>query len=203
MWIDECRGHPECGSLNWSTKNPTRLVRILPAHQLQLVNIRDQEWVDYSALSYCWGGEASGKTLKENLETRAQSFHLDDLPRTIKDAISLTRGAGLSYICVDSVYIVQKYAEDWARESTLMQEVYANACATICASSATKASAGLFGEWAAWKYSSQPCMIDHCMYWLSIVELPFDTLVDQSTRSRRAWTLQEEYLSPRLLYWTL
>jgi Heterokaryon incompatibility protein (HET) len=200
LWVEDCRGHPECGNLNRSTKNPTRLIHIVSDSEVQLLNTREMELIDYSALSYCWGGQASGRTLRENAERRASYLQIRNLPQTIQDAITLTKGVGLRYIWVDSVCIVQDNAEDWARESALMQEVYSNASFTICASSAAKADAGLFGERTAWKYPAKPCKFGS--FWVSILEFPFNDVVNRSTWSSRAWTLQEERLSPRLLYWT-
>lgn len=57
----------------------------------------------YIALSYCWGGKGNLVTTPENLETRRKGIPWEEVPQTIKDAISITRKLG-KYI-----YIVTKH----------------------------------------------------------------------------------------------
>lgn len=207
-WADSChRLHPECGNLNWSISNPTRLLHITSASHVQLVDARqDMGLVGYTALSYCWGspddeGIQSGRTTDHNFASRqSRPFPVTDLPATIRDAITMTRGCGLEYIWVDSVCIIQGNVDDWFTEANRMHEVYANAYFTICAASVDSASAGLFHTRQAWKYSIEPCEL--ATQRISIRSSSFKELIEGSTWSSRAWTLQEEYLSPRIIYWT-
>lgn len=207
-WAEACRrGHPECGNLNWSISNPTRLIRIISPSHVQLVDARqDMGLVRYTALSYCWGSPDDqetqlGRTTDGNLASRqGRPFAIAELPATIRDAITMTRGCGLEYIWVDSVCIVQENVDDWFTEANRMHEVYANAYFTICAASVDSASAGLFHTRQAWKYSIEPCEL--ATQRISIRSSSFKELLEGSTWSSRAWTLQEEYLSPRILYWT-
>jgi Heterokaryon incompatibility protein (HET) len=57
------------------------------------------------------------------------------LPRTIKDAITITRDLGIQFLLVDALYIVQHSlnGEDWQRESAKMESIYGNAYVTIAA----------------------------------------------------------------------
>lgn len=207
-WADACnQGHPECGNLNWSNKNPTRLLRIKSTSEVQLVNAReDMELLSYTALSYCWGSPDDedtqrGRTTADNFDLRhGQPFPITELPATIRDAITLTRGCGLEYIWVDSVCIIQGDMEDWLTEANRMHEVYANAYFTICAVSVESASAGLLHMRQAWKYSIEPCQLASNR--ISIRSSSFRELIQGSSWSKRAWTLQEEHLSPRIMYWT-
>lgn len=207
-WAEACnRGHPECGNLNWSCTNPTRLLHITSASEVELVDARqDLGLVRYTALSYCWGSPddektRQGRTTDGNFASRhSRPFPIADLPATIRDAITMTRGCGLDYIWVDSVCIIQENVDDWFTEANRMHEVYANAYFTICASSVDSASAGLFHTRQAWKYGIEPCEL--ATQRISLRGSSFKELIEGSTWSSRAWTLQEEYLSPRIMYWT-
>lgn len=207
-WAEACsRDHPECGNLNWSISNPTRLLHITSPSEVQLVDARqDMGLVKYTALSYCWGSPDDeqiqrGRTTDDNFASRHdQPFLIAELPATIRDAIIMTRGCGLEYIWVDSVCIIQQNVDDWYTEANRMHEVYANAYFTICAASVDSASAGLFHTRQAWKYSTEPCKL--ATQQISPRSSSFKELIDGSTWSSRAWTLQEEYLSPRIMYWT-
>lgn len=207
-WAETChKDHHECGNLNWSTRNPTRLLQIISPSEVQLVDAgQDIGLVDYVALSYCWGSledEAirRGRTIDDNLSARkAQPFSTMELPATIRDAITLTRGCGLGYIWIDSVCIIQDNADDWLAEAHRMHEVYANAYLTLCAVSIDTASAGLFHARDAWRYRAERCRL--ASHQICVRSASCRALVDGSTWSKRGWTLQEEHLSPRIVYWT-
>lgn len=207
-WAAACnQGHPECGNLNWSSKNPTRLLQIKSASEVQLVDARQEMGLtNYTALSYCWGTPDDeqtqrGRTTADNFVLRhSQPFPITELPATIRDAINLTKGCGLEYIWVDSVCIIQGDVEDWLTEANRMHEVYANAYFTICAVSVDSASAGLFHSRQAWNYNIEPCQLASKR--ISIHSSSVRKLIQGSTWSSRAWTLQEEHLSPRMVYWT-
>lgn len=62
------------------------------------------------------------------------STPIGTLPRTIQDAILVTRILGVRYLWVDAVCIVQPTSDnssDWTRESVKMGEYYRNALVAI------------------------------------------------------------------------
>ncbi|KAI3337149.1 heterokaryon incompatibility protein-domain-containing protein [Xylariaceae sp. AK1471] len=201
-WARACESHPQCGNLNWSRKNPTRLIRILSDSHIQIVDSRHIDFVQYVALSYCWGSSegADTRTVKANIVQRKKPFPTADLRKSIQHAIVLTRRIGLHFIWVDSACIVQDSNDDWAREAMLMAEVYSNAYFTMCSVSAEHADAALIRPRDAWTYPVELCYLAGQR--LSIISLPLNELKRLATYSTRAWTLQEERLSPRILYWT-
>ncbi len=79
-----------------------------------------------------------------------QSISLSQLPRTIQDAIRITRYMGLKYLWVDSLCILQgtdKVAQqDWLAESCKMGTVYQSAHFTISAESASAATVGILND---------------------------------------------------------
>ncbi|KAI1130738.1 heterokaryon incompatibility protein-domain-containing protein [Nemania abortiva] len=201
-WARDCENHPQCGNLNWSRKNPTRLIRILSDTYIQIVDARHIDFVQYAALSYCWGSSqiADTSTVKANIAKRERPFPITDLRKTIQDAIALVRRIGLHFIWVDSTCIIQDSKEDWENEAMLMAEVYSNAYFTLCSVLAEHADTALIRPRDAWAYPTELCNLASRR--LSIVSLTLEELKQLAAYSTRAWTLQEERLSPRILYWT-
>ncbi|KAH8655314.1 heterokaryon incompatibility protein-domain-containing protein [Xylariales sp. PMI_506] len=206
-WAKACRGHSKCGNLTWSTTNPTRLIKICSGQKVQLVENMGQDLVEYTALSYCWGtpGEVDtdsferGKTTRSNVSQRKRAFSTDELPATILDAVRLTSSIGLSYIWVDMICIVQDDYDDWTTQAAQMGEVYANSYFTICAFSVDRATAGLFKLREAWSYPIEISKLNQRP--LTVEDPSLEDLKARSPWAGRAWTLQEEILSPRRLYW--
>ncbi|KAF6785954.1 hypothetical protein CSOJ01_15508, partial [Colletotrichum sojae] len=206
-WLRECeQGHIDCGNLAYSDRRPTRLLRILSGSQVQLVDSEKLQagckTTRYAALSYCWGtGTMSvdedetverGKTLGANLESRYQPFDIAGLP---------VRGLELRHLWVDSLCIIQDDAQDKEVEIRRMQEVYGNAAVTICATTTAKATQPLLVPRLAWssQHRVRPCRIGAS--WLAVNPTPPAPLRSRSPLALRAWTLQKEHLSPRLLFW--
>ncbi|KAF5962278.1 hypothetical protein FBULB1_14341 [Fusarium bulbicola] len=67
-----------------------------------------------------------------------------DLPKTFRDAVSLCRYLGIPYLWIDSLCIIQGDAEDWARESSRMLDVYSNAYLVIATNHANDSAGGCF-----------------------------------------------------------
>jgi hypothetical protein len=71
----------------------------------------------YVALSHCWGGIIPVRTLRANLAAHQRALSLASLPRTFRDAVTLTRRLNFRYLWIDSLCIIQDDSDDWARES--------------------------------------------------------------------------------------
>ncbi|KXH59203.1 hypothetical protein CSAL01_12837 [Colletotrichum salicis] len=94
---------------------------------------------------------------------------------------------------------MQDDVQDKEVEIQRMQEVYGNAAVTICATTTAKATQSLLMPRLAWSKLVKACRIGTS--WLTVSPtLPAD-LRARAPLSLRAWTLQEEHLSPRLLFW--
>ncbi|KAI0858242.1 heterokaryon incompatibility protein-domain-containing protein [Xylaria cubensis] len=159
----------------------------------------------YAALSYCWGGDQPYKTTKARMESGNRSLEWCKLPRSIQDAVKITSAIGLQYLWADSLCIVQDDEDDKALQIADMARVYSQASITIIASRASRAVDGFLGE------------IDLTAQTQLAVRVPFQCLDQEQTvgsayltwivgsRDRgepidsRAWTLQERYLSKRVL----
>ncbi|SPQ20620.1 07642a3e-fbd1-42e0-b4b9-dd2e1af6f859 [Thermothielavioides terrestris] len=209
--IDDCRHNHGCSSKHrWSHRNPTWLLRILPGNCAQLVE-GPQLPVDYVVLSYSWGDPATmppaewarikgagTKTIGGRpVPERLSPFMVWELPETMQDAIMLAASLGYSYIWIDNVCIPK--GTNWDTEAALMHEVYGNAAFTLVASSSTKATDPLIHDRLAWTHRSKACKLRGL--WLHHAPVSLDRVRFESPVSQRAWTLQEERLSPRILYW--
>ncbi|KAK3352228.1 heterokaryon incompatibility protein-domain-containing protein [Lasiosphaeria hispida] len=192
--------------------------RCVDLEQNCLVRLRDvaetgcgERALRYAALSYVWGqadsDEAFFKTLTANVEERsvphffARNENHARIPRTIRDAMAVTRKLGLRYIWVDSLCIVQDGSgERWLEAIRKMDNVYGAAHAVICAADSHGAFAGIAGvetgrgPWGdvrnieqigegfrlAFMYAKQPLSADRA----------YDT---------RGWTYQERHFASRTL----
>lgn len=195
-WIKDCHEkHIDCANLPWSDKNPSRLVHIFPdLKSVQLVDALLMGQVSYTALSYAWGDEVS----KEDWSNHNGPFQLSKLPATIQHAIEVTKKLEISYIWIDALCINQSSPSSWKQESSKMHEVYGNAHVTLCACSSEKSTDGLFHFRDAWEFISEPCRLDQ--FWLANFDMALDEVRTKTHMFSRAWTLQEERLSPRILY---
>ncbi|KAF5638399.1 het-domain protein [Fusarium tjaetaba] len=202
-WIKECdesHGHSKDRD---NSKLPTRVINVSNPDTIKLYCGHPGESAPYSALSYCWGISAQPVVLeKHNLTDLVKGIKISRLPQTIIDAIQVTRQLGLKYLWLDALCIIQDSEEDKEQEIRQMARIYENAYITIAATNARNVRDGFltatknFMEDSGW------------------VELPFQKLgrvysftswanlipVDDEPLNQRVWTLQEDLLSRRVLY---
>ncbi|KAJ4312494.1 hypothetical protein N0V84_009898 [Fusarium piperis] len=95
----------------------------------------------YIALTYCWGSKGNNvRTTRSTYSQMLRGFSSEALPRTIQDAIKVTRSLDIRYLWVDALCIIQSEypgdpGSDWATEAGKMSTYYENAFYTIGASS--------------------------------------------------------------------
>ncbi|KAI1095342.1 heterokaryon incompatibility protein-domain-containing protein [Rostrohypoxylon terebratum] len=123
-------------------KSPLRLLDVGDENFIKLVEPHDKR-LTYAALSYCWGKTPINRTTKLNVEARMYRFYLSELPRTLQDAIALTRHLKIQYIWIDAICIVQDCTTEWTKEAQKMMEYYAHACMTIVPVESTCADSGM------------------------------------------------------------
>lgn len=150
-WIDECINEHDHSNVALTPKLPLRLLHIsgnCDRTKVRLVSSADivHENLQYTVLSYCWGGVQGHKTTKARIKAHSEDLELDALPKTIQDAIEVTSQLGFSYIWIDSLCIVQDDGDELQKEIAKMSSVYRNAVVTITASGAASASDGFLQE---------------------------------------------------------
>lgn len=153
----------------------------------------------YVALSYCWGGPQDITTTSATLQSYTKSLPTG-LPRTIQDAILVTRSLGFRYLWVDALCIIQDDMSDKSAEINEMGMIYKSATLTIAAASASTVNDGFLQD----RPPLPMCRLPFYMadekegsIWLR----NSDQVHTKEPLDLRAWTLQESLLSPRILYY--
>lgn len=215
-WLEKCMGnhraHKTCGTPE-DMPLSTRLLDVGNQHdQEPFLKITDGQKGKYVALSYCWGQSEPCVTTIDSLDQHLKGIPMAKLPKTIQDAVIITRNFGIQYLWVDALCIIQarhkgddEALRDWQREGSRMAMVYGNAWLTIGAGSAADKQDGCF----------TPRQSDYlCCKVASGEEDPNNGEINSTEKHvyarllpsesegplrLRAWTFQEAVLSPRIL----
>ncbi|KAF2129390.1 HET-domain-containing protein [Dothidotthia symphoricarpi CBS 119687] len=195
-WLRKCtHNHGLCTFDQTSHYSPTRVLDIGP-HQnkgdlklVQDVTLNEP----YVALSHLWGIRGLPVTTIANIEQRLLSIPLEVLSQTIRDAIDVVRCLGYQYLWVDALCIVQDSEVDWLAEASKMSSVYSGAALTIAVADSSDHTQG--------GYRDRMGLIGEGEWYM----FPSVSQVQSAVRPKglldtRSWVLQEQLLSPRILY---
>ncbi|KAL9488579.1 hypothetical protein ACSS6W_000856 [Trichoderma asperelloides] len=228
-WVDDCiKNHHGCRQvrqLGFGNSSPTRLIDVGAAHEdtVKLVDTGGLSKPEYLILSYCWGASNDkSKTTQANIEQRKESIQVSALPKTIRDAITVTRLMGVQHLWVDAICIIQEdtenkdgFLDDWKIEAAKMASYYSNALCCISNLGAADSSEGFLKDTqTGLRQESQRTR--HGLIELEYFEhrgqrsriyLPgltrdWSQEHQNSPLMRRAWALQEWILSRRILHFT-
>lgn len=203
LWLDDCiENHPNCEQSRTSHWYPSRL---LDTEKYELGSVRlvetdaEPPHGPYITLSHSWGGIQLLSLTTSNINDFKRRIAVDAMPKTFAEAIFAARSFDVRYLWIDSLCIIQDMPEDWAAESSCMDKVYRNSFCNIGASSAVNSLGGLFHE-------RDPHMVNpfqfrcdgkrYAIFPSSIVGIN----PNMSHLSKRAWVVQERWLSPRMLH---
>jgi len=222
-WIQDCvSDHALCCIPTRHQALPARLIRVgsddlSDPPKVVLTSMLDTTF-EYITLSYCWGRDKPLlKATTKNLHLLMKRIEIIELPKTVADAIIVTRGLKYQYLWVDSFCILQDSEEDWKVESTKMGHIYNNSICTICATSAASANQGFLevrnplsnlpcciegtldrGVWAVSKmdrwfckesfYQGPVCVTDSVKY--------ETTNMEKCELNSRAWVVQVRFHQP-------
>ncbi|KAK3946587.1 heterokaryon incompatibility protein-domain-containing protein, partial [Pseudoneurospora amorphoporcata] len=214
QWIIECvHSHgPQCRRMlsgeeideSLPPVLPSRVIDVGPLSGLEAPRLVEsngrQEY--YTALSYCWGSTQKSDrpylTTTTTVKKHLSELPWDLLPKTIQDAILLTRAIGMRYLWIDSLCIIQDSNADWEKEAAKMGTVYAQARLVIAATTGADAEAGLFPFRT---YIHRPSETSPALYFR---KLPNERGTPQLSLPllTRGWTTQEWVLARRIVFWT-
>jgi len=110
--------------------------------------VPSQDASHYVALSYVWGKQEYFKTQSKNLALLQEPFSFSPtnrpaIPRTVRDAMGLTKYLGERYLWVDSLCIPQDDEKLIDTELNNMAYIFYNASLTIVAAQGTDSDYGL------------------------------------------------------------
>ncbi|RYP43431.1 hypothetical protein DL768_009919 [Monosporascus sp. mg162] len=163
----------------------------------------------FATLSYVWGGPQP-LILMRNSEAElckpgAIIPENPRLGRTIADALRLCRLINYRYLWVDALCICQDDKEDVAAQIAHMNRIYQSAALVIVQASAdpdTSVHTPLRGLLLGSRKVRQEQVIIQDEKVLCTHRPPFIGAIQRSKWNMRGWTLQERFLSRRLLYFT-
>lgn len=218
-WIRNCLSqHAQCAA-SVAAVVPTRLIDVgVDGAKMVTLIQTDQKPLEYLALSYCWGGSGNSRarTTWSNLQSRLNGIGVDDLPKSIQDAITITRLVGIKHLWVDAICIVQPDGPndqgDWETEAGRMGDYYSGSLCCIAASSAKSSTEGFLRSRPLGRYKIQPVPVPfkengQQRYLWAQLRPTLDgsrwTSRKTSPLMERGWCLQERVLSRRVLHWTL
>lgn len=209
-WLADCvDNHTQCKPLR-EPPLPTRVIDVgLGGSRDPFLLESSGQTGKYIALSYCWGkNDRVLKTTAQNLESHKKRIPFASLPKTLQDAVTISRRLGIQYLWIDALCIIQGDPVDWAREAGKMCLVYSFSHLTVSAANSPGSSHGCFRLQKfgtpprVLTYGASPVYVrrniareharDAIFARLSSEPLPVNC---------RAWTLQEAMLSNRILYY--
>jgi hypothetical protein len=159
----------------------------------------------YLTLSHCWGGKTFTTLRRKNLEAFRDAIPIDELSKTFRDAITVTRNLGYRCLWIDSICIIQGDKEDWKQKSALMGNIYANTDLNIGAVDSPDGDTGLFfnrlkKQIFGWKVN---CGVEagssKTRSWHCTPKGWRRSVFDSNVLSSRAWVFQERFLARRML----
>lgn len=206
-WIKDCDKNHNC--MLQSTLLPKGVIKVgnINSGTVRLIEMSHLQ-NRYVALSYCWGNTASDRqvlTFKQNLADHLRGIDLADLPKTIQDAVVVTRRLKLEYLWVDALCIIQDDHQDKADQIPIMGDIYGNAYFTISAASSVGCGDGFLKPSTSLTFIPVPYRLPNGVIDEVLLEDPQrrkTSIYKQEKIHGRGWTLQETLLSPRILFYS-
>ncbi|KAJ8108201.1 hypothetical protein OPT61_g8340 [Boeremia exigua] len=167
---------------------PTRLLRIESTlgsddDANSLICLDDEPVAcPYITLSHCWGHTQPLKLTKETEKELRVGISTAKLPKTFQEAV------------FDNL-------QDWATEAAAMRTVYAHAVLNIAATGADDSTVGLSFDRNPLAHQPFRVMADET-HWVFPPDWTRYT-ISKSPLNRRAWVMQERFLSGRIIHFTV
>lgn len=191
-WLRACKEHhgeTSCRSVS------------SPASEMLLINCTTREVCQYettgayAALSYVWGRVEQPPLTAGRVPLNTSAV--------IADAVTITLALGLNFIWIDQYCIDQNDDILRQRQINRMSEVYQQAEVTIVAASGSDATHGLPGVGnRPRKPFAKNRQFQSNQLQVMQISSPLDNPTVHSPWNSRGWTLQEAWLSRRLLCFT-
>jgi hypothetical protein len=218
VWLRTClTQHVRCNQYQKGCSLlPSRVIDVGPPDGSQesfLYSNREHRDL-YLTLSHRWGDYDAVKTKLSNLRDRSTSMPMNTLPKVFHDAVVTTRKLGVRFLWIDTLCIVQDDPLDWQLQASNMANIFRNSLMTIAAAADNCYEHGVFRERTS--HRKRPCALDLRLSHRqkALFQKPgqlfafgdrheaVDAERPIGVLDTRAWILQEQLLSPRVLYFT-
>ncbi|RDL35768.1 uncharacterized protein BP5553_06380 [Venustampulla echinocandica] len=203
-WLAECRLH-DCCPLDNDVVLPTRVIEISPAASPDSPRILVTNGCQgqYAALSYCWGKRPYGHLQNSNLDKYTSRLDVLALPQTLREAIKVVKDLGIPYLWIDALCIIQDSDTDKQHEMATMQWIYKNALITIVVARSNDVTNGFLQPChQLWTAYTIPFRVSSNLFGTVSFSAMEEIHHEESLEpiNDRGWTLQEQILSTRSLY---
>ena len=192
--------------------------------EVKLIVARDSQRANYIALSHCWGKSKNIlTTTTQTLGQHLAGIDWDCLPKTFRDALTVTAELNINYLWIDSLCILQDDPRDWEIESAKMGDIYSKSYLTIAATGSADCDGGLLKTRQRVFDEAGELAVPHKIKEIFHPITNTDTKIfvrhamssgDLQLRSKgssvmkpmfaplltRAWCFQERLLSPRVIH---
>ncbi|KAI1117922.1 heterokaryon incompatibility protein-domain-containing protein [Nemania sp. NC0429] len=158
---------------------------------------------DYVALSYVWGKPKPGRTFRQAFldplpadlsQAQSLTLNMEEIPRTIRDAIDVVEKLGEHYLWVDALCIFQDDVGQKMQMIGIMNRIYRRAILTVIAAGGDNSGSGLGGLRPGSRDFKQ-VVGTICGQRIVKLSTGVGTLLNASCWASRAWTYQEEHFS--------
>ncbi|KAJ3559939.1 hypothetical protein NPX13_g9471 [Xylaria arbuscula] len=198
-WLERCLAHHGDTCKQYLTPRDSGVaIRLIDVEEMKLCRATLQE--RYLALSYVWGQYTKPVLVKstESLLSQPAGISIELLPKTIADAIELTRRLGQRFLWVDSVCIIQDSEADKRSQLSLMDSIYSLAEIVIVTADSNTANSGLKGVLDRRNTVVRPTVFVQG-HEFTTASLTLAKRLSTSVWNSRGWTFQEGLLARRLL----
>lgn len=205
-WLENCQeNHEKC--YHGHTTLPSRVLAVgcIGDGSIKLIEPDAGIVEKYASLSHCWGIVPMLTTTHTSRYAHMSGIFVTDLPKTFRDAVTVTRYLGIPYLWIDSLCIIQDDPQDWARESSRMMEVYSNAYVVIAANHASDSAGGCFHVRRSRISASLRIPgigLVHVQLGANSDEFLYhNSEFSNEPLAKRAWALQERFLAARTIHY--
>jgi len=191
-WVSRCEEHSSCSTAKLVTL-PKRIIEI-PSDPTVAPRVcfSNGKVGEYVVLSHCAGD------VKVPLVTSfPASLDTETLPKTLADAIAITRKLGYQYLWAASLCIIQDNKTDWDEESSRLATTYGRASLMLSATEGRDSNSGMLHDRHI--LYSPPLGVNknrflrlHLLRWLWDLE--------SSPLGNRGWAGIEKMLAPRIVH---
>lgn len=192
-------------SVSTSTQREPYEIKLIDVRRRCLVSVSSHElyrW-RYVALSYVWGTKEQPLALRrKNSKALHQDGGISHASRTIEDAMKVTKELDYQFLWADVLCVMQDDASQRAADISHMYQIYTTADLTIIAAGDGTANQGLPG--ISYERAIQTsAQIKPDLWLFTATQQPLITqsgIALNCPWSTRGWTLQEQVLSLRCLF---